>query len=276
VTYSTVMVHLNIGSPNEHVLRITKEIAERFDARVIGIGACQPMQIAYGEGYIAGDLVEPDRVEIDIETKKAESQFHKAFHGSGSKLEFRSTVSFIALSDYIAGEARATDLIVTAPEQVKQWLNATRRVNISDLVMHAGRPVMIVPTVAKAFSLENVVIGWKETRETRRALIDALPLLKQAGEVTVAAISEDNMFDYTRRCLDDVVTWLKPHGVQAVATTLRSAEGDAAQLNEFVSQENADVLVAGAYGHNRLREWALGGVTSNLLLNPACCSFVSH
>ena len=76
--------------------------------------------------------------------------------------------------------------------------------------------------------------------------------------------------------LEDVVMWLKRHGVGANSLTVPATGDDAAQLDAIARDKDAGLLVAGAYGHNRLREWVLGGVTRDLLLRPRRCSLVSH
>ena len=76
--YTTLIVHLQLGQANDGLLKIAGDLAERFDAALIGITACQPMQIACGEGYYPGDLFEQDRKEIEQEIKKAETVFRDA------------------------------------------------------------------------------------------------------------------------------------------------------------------------------------------------------
>ena len=73
-----------------------------------------------------------------------------------------------------------------------------------------------------------------------------------------------------------VVNWLKRDGITAEAVASLSTGDDAARLDGIASDQAADIIVAGAYGHSRLREWALGGVTKDLLLRAGRCSFVSH
>ena len=76
--------------------------------------------------------------------------------------------------------------------------------------------------------------------------------------------------------VEDVVGWLERHGVVAETLACRSIGEDATRLNDIAQEQNADLIVAGAYGHSRLREWVLGGVTCDLLLRADRCSLVSH
>ena len=182
MTYATLMVHLELGRSNAGLLKIVRDIAEHFHAGVIGIAACQPMQIVYtaGEGYVSSDLIEQDRKDIDREIKEAESEFRSALQTHVGSLEWRSSVMFAPLADYLAQEARSADLVITGVASVG-LLDASRRVNTGDLVMQVGRPVLIVPAAADKLKLERVVIAWKDTRESRRAIFDALPLLQKSA-----------------------------------------------------------------------------------------------
>jgi nucleotide-binding universal stress UspA family protein len=155
-------------------------------------------------------------------------------------------------------------------------LDASRLVNIGDLVMQVGRPVLIVPAAADKLKLEQVIIAWKDTRETQRAAFDALPSLKTAAQVTVVEISADEEMAAARAHVEDVVGWLKWHGVVAECHASPSIGDDTILLNAIAREQGADVIVAGAYGHGRMREWALGGVTRDLLLRAENFALLSH
>ena len=129
--------------------------------------------------------------------------------------------------------------------------------------MQLGRPALIVPAAAGKVGLERVLIGWKDTRESRRAALDALPLLKKADHVAVCEIASEEGMAAAHARLEDVVSWLKRDGIAAEPVAALSTADDATRLNAVASDQAADVIVAGAYGHSRLREWALGGVTKD-------------
>ncbi len=276
MTYSTLMAHLSLRSSNDRLLRITADLAERCKARVIGIAACQPMTIAYGGGYMSPDVIEQDRAECERELNLAEAGFRAALQGKVTDTEWRSTVSYMSLTNYIAEQGRVADLIITGPDLKEAALEGSKLVNIADLVMRAGRPLLIVPPGVDRLSLESVVIGWKDSRETRRAVVDALPLLQLAGRVLVVEIAVQEDIAATRSRLKDVVGWLGHHDVVADALAAPSCGSDATRLDAIVREHDAGLMVAGAYGHNRLREWVLGGVTRDLLMSPGRCALVSH
>jgi nucleotide-binding universal stress UspA family protein len=276
MSYATLMVHLELGHPNTALLKITGELAERLHAGVVGVAVCQPMRILYNDGYVPGDIIEQDRKEIDDQIKVAETGFRAAMADRISTVEWRSAVIYTSLSEYLAKEARCADLVITGVDRNASMFDTSRHVDTGDLVMEAGRPCLIVPETAGNLALSHVVVGWKDIGETRRAIRDALPLLKAAARVTVVEIAAETDLAAARLRLQDVVGWLKRHDVDAKPLISPATGDDAARLNAIMQEQGADLLVAGAYGHSRVREWALGGVTRDLLLRADRCALVSH
>jgi nucleotide-binding universal stress UspA family protein len=270
------MVHLDVGSPNDGVLRVTEALAERFRAKVIGIAACQPMQVIASDGYMAGDMVGVDLAEIAKETSEAEASFRTALQGKVADIAWRSVIVREQLSDYIVREMRAADLLVTGPDMGWTAFDSSRRVVVSDVVLQVGRPVLIVPHETVGLDLDVALVAWKDTREARRAIVDALPLLAMAGRVVVVEIAAANDVQEASKRVDDVARWLDRHGIASECSAAVAVGEDAAQLRAIAKDKRVGLVVAGAYGHNRLREWVMGGITRELLARPGCCSLVSH
>lgn len=274
MTYKTLMVHMELGHSNAALLRVASDLAERFDAGVIGMAMCQPMQIIYSEGYIPGDLIAQDQEQRDKEIAAAEAEFRDALRTRVSG--WRSAVTPDPLADHLAREARSADLIITGVDHNVSLFDHSRHLNIGDVVMQLGRPILVVPTAASGLMFDRVLVGWKDRGETRRAIGDALPFLRRAAHVTIVEIVDEQELAAARGRLDDVVTWLGRHGVTAEPIAKPSTGEDARQLRALTIQHNADMIVAGAYGHSRVREWVLGGVTRDLLLSAGLCALVSH
>jgi nucleotide-binding universal stress UspA family protein len=283
MTYATLMVHLELGHANTNLLRVTGELAQRFKASVMGIAARQPLEILYGDAYMAGNFYEQDEAELTRELQAAEAEFRAALHHCAHTIEWRSARTYTYLADYFASEARAADLVITGVA-TGDVLDSSRTLNTGDLVMQAGRPVLTVPQLPAAVAnnadialkLNHVLVAWKDTREARRAASDALPLLQQATDVSVVEIANEADLDAAQQRVADVAHWLKRHHINAKGAAQLSVGNDATALRGLCEEKGADVIVAGAYGHSRLREWVLGGVTRDLLLSPNRCSFVSH
>jgi nucleotide-binding universal stress UspA family protein len=276
MTYATLMVRLELGHENTDLLKIAGDLARRLNSRLIGIAVCQPIRIIYNDGYVPGEIIDQDRQQIDDEIKAAEAEFRTVFAGQPQTAEWRSVVTFVPLAEQLAREARCADLIVTGVDRNLSLFDTSRHVDTGDLVMQAGRPCLIVPSAIQALPLDHVVVGWKDTGETRRAISDALPLLHLAGRVTVVEIAVEEELVAARARVRDVGSWLGRHGIAATPLATPSTGDDAARLSTFLKEQGADLIVAGAYGHSRVREWVLGGVTRDLLLKAGRCSLVSH
>lgn len=276
MSFKTLMVHLELYGDNAGLLEVTRSLAERYQAGVIGIAACQPIQTLVDEGIAAGEIATRDRVEMTREIKAAEDEFRAALSGQAKTLEWRAEITFQPLGDYIADQARAADLIITGRDIGGALLDNTRRVNIGALAMRAGRPILVVPQGISALPFDRVFVGWKDARESRRAVSDALPILHQAKNITVLGIAKSGRLPWVQAETEDVAAWLKRHGIAASAATHVSEGTDAESLRAVLREGKCSLLVAGAYGHNRLSEWVFGGVTNDFLLDPDCCVLLSH
>ena len=218
MTYATILVSLEAGRSNKHLLEAANAVAERFQAGVIGITACMPIQILYGDGYTYGDIFELDSKEIAREIAQTEAEFRDAM-GHGPRVpQWRSAVVNTSLSEHLAGEARQADLVLidAAPEGPR---NAARQVHAGDLIMQVGRPVLLVPAVP--LRMDRVLIAWKDTREAQRAAADALPLLKLASHVSLVEISREDDLVAARSRLDDVARWLRRHSRRSRQASVR-------------------------------------------------------
>jgi len=204
-----------------------------------------------------------------------EGEFRAAMKNRAAEVEWRCAEDFPMR--YIVQQARACDILVVGGASRGALADPFVQVNPSDLVMQAGRPLLVVPDGCNWLDLRSVMIAWKDTPEARRAVSDALPLLRQSTEVTVVEIAEDEADRAAAVSrVKDVVAWLSQHGVRA-SEQVPAPDGDAAtQLEQIASDVGAGVVVAGAYGHSRLSEWILGGVTRRLISPSNRSSLLSH
>ncbi|MGJ5201264.1 universal stress protein [Bradyrhizobium sp. HKCCYLRH1030] len=277
MTWATVMVSLALGQPNEARLQVAADLAARFDAGVIGVAAGEfapPLYFTTGEQ--AQDLIEQGEAALRNRLAELEQQFRTAVGDRAASLSWRSAVDFPAR--YVLAQARAADILVTGgvPPGVS---DAFAVANPKDLVMQAGRPLLVVPDNASSLDLGTVLVAWKETPEARRALTDALPLLAKASGVVVAEIPETaSEYDACAARLADVVAWLGRHKIVASARVAEPGQGRnvAATLDAVAADVSAGLVVAGAYGHSRFRELVLGGVTEHLMTRSERCVLLSH
>ncbi len=271
--YSTLMVYLEPNRDNRHLLAVTQDLAERFDASVIGITAAQRLHPGFSVRGISGDIFELDRQEIEQSLAAAEHEFRAALQHPSRHVEWRSIVADAPLIAQFASQIRSADLVITQSDP-----NSRHSPNIApgDMVMMAGRPLLIVPAGDNSLPAQNILIAWKDSRESRRAVSDGLPFLKAASRVQVLEIADaDEMVD-AGQSVKDVVDWLKRHGIEAEGKVAEETGDHALQLAGIVEDEKADLIIAGAYGYSRLHEWALGGVTYDLLLRSRIPTLLSR
>ena len=272
--YETLLVHMIVGRSNGAVLKVATELAKLLGARTIGIAACHPVPMMSGPGYVDGAVIGMLQEQLDKEIGAAEVEYREALLSSKAPLEWRSSNTLSPSPDFLAREARCADLIISSALPTDRF-DSMQHVNIGDLIMHAGRPVLVVPHAGVHLPFEQVVVAWKDTRESRRAVCDALPLLRAAKHVTVVEIAAADDVASAMTRVTDVATWLESHSIKATPLALPAAGSDASCLDSFLDKHNADLVVAGAYGHSRFREWAFGGVTDSLL-RTGRCALLSH
>ena len=277
MTYATVMVSLALDQPNEARLEAAGQFAERFDAGIVGIAASQfapPLYFTSGEQ--AQNLIDQEQASINKRMAELEAQFREATKNRAGYVEWRCALDFPAR--YIAQQARCADIIVSAGDR-GLISDPLAQASPKDLVMQAGRPLLVVPDNFGWFDLRSVLVAWKDTPEARRAVADSLPMLRKARDVTVAEIPEqDGGRPASLSRVRDVVGWLSRHGVTAsqLVPDVDENRDVTVQLDGIAADVGAAIIVAGAYGHSRFREWILGGMTQHLITKPARCVLLSH
>lgn len=174
--------------------------------------------------------------------------------------------------DLLVDYARLRDLtIVPVPESYDQWYAET-------VIFGSGRPTLILPQTPRArpFELGTVVVAWDFSRAAARSVSDALPLLERAKKVRVVTVSNEKALD-TKHSAEELAKNLARHGIDVV---LDRVDADGRQIGEvleaYALSQKADVLVMGAYGHARWREFILGGATKSLLSRPPLPILLSH
>jgi nucleotide-binding universal stress UspA family protein len=270
LAYASIMVAMDLDPEAEKRAKLATALADRFSARLIGIAAHPIAVPLYFEAPVSGlaSAVELEERRATVELANAEAVFRR-IAGTRNRIGWRSAHAFPL--DYVLEHARAADLIVTSRPRREEGAFGPMSINGGDLVMGAGRPVLFVPPGVDYISAKRIVIGWKDSREARRAVFDGLPLLKAAQEVTVVSIDADD------RGANDVSAYLGYHGAQATVVVRTKTEGAVAdELLRRAEQEGADLIVCGAYGHSRAREWAFGGVTRDLLDHAPLCCLMAH
>jgi nucleotide-binding universal stress UspA family protein len=201
---------------------------------------------------------------------------HDAFRQSaaGVRSEWLAVEEFPV--EAIARISRGADLIVAGGARRNEHDN-TRACDTAEVVLKSGRPVLVAPPAGGGLTAEAVVVAWKETREARRALADALPILACSEEVVVVEVCAKSEAEYAEPRHAALVHYLARHGITARSRICPAHRDEAAyHLHVEAGKAGADLIVAGGYGHTRLGEWVFGGVTLDLLNDPTRFVLFSH
>lgn len=273
MTYSAIAVHVETDAKERVTLAL--QLAKSCNATLVGVAAAmwQPPVVAMGPeiGLLSADAIDASREQVETDLTAAASLFTKLTECKGVRTEWRSAVEFPHVA--LCSAANAADLVVVGSLDPYSIGSEYRTVNPGDVLIGAGRPVLVVPEGIGEIKGRKIVAAWKNTREARRALSDAMPLLVKAESVLLAHVKEGNGDD----ALSDAKSFLARHGVKV---SIDSHEMKAASIDEELMQcasaFGADLIVAGAYGRSRLREWIFGGVTRGLLVQRAIACQFSH
>jgi nucleotide-binding universal stress UspA family protein len=274
-TISILMACMRTDRSNAELLAVIADMAQRFSSAVVGVAARQPSMRSAVAAVGPGEPPDRDLELFRERSAEAEAEFRSAL-SMVEDLQWRSEMTAGPPSQHVANEARGADLIVAAAEPGERIFLPSPEIDVSDLLMRAGRPVLIAPAGGAGLKLTRALVCWKDSREARRAVADALPILKASKGVDVIELVNESELEAARRRVSEVGDWLARHGVEAncLASPLSGAE--ATHLAAIAKDLEADLIVAGAYGRSRLSEWAFGGVTRDFLLRADRCTLASH
>lgn len=179
------------------------------------------------------------------------------------------------ISDVSVEYARLRDLTMVSVGEG----DYSGQLNAESIIFGSGRPTIVLPhnrKKADPLVLDTVIVAWDFSRSAARAVADALPILQRAKRVFIVTVMNEKMID-TKRSGPELAKHLAHHGVDIILDSTDAARrgvGDA--LETYVESRNGDLLVMGAYGHSRLREFILGGATKSMLERPPAPLFLSH
>jgi nucleotide-binding universal stress UspA family protein len=276
-----ILVHLD-GTEQAGVrLDLAAGLARRHGAHLAGlyvVDVMMPVMAAAdaGSGAVLAEMLDRMRADALAEAAKVEARFADALRREGIEGEWR--VAEGAAPEHVALQARYADLAVLGqadPDAGQPGAAAT----LEAVLFDSGGPALIVPYAGHFATLgQRVLIGWNASAQASRAVHDALPLMAGAAGVTVTAVNP-------RRGIDahgdmpgaDIARHLARHGLKvSVEHTAAPEIGAGDMLLNRASELSADLLVVGAYGHSRLRETILGGVTRTLLKQMTLPVLMAH
>ncbi len=270
-----ILVLINASERTDTRVGLACALAARHGSQVIGLRCSDPFSRVMlasdpTAGLLVGDLLGDLRAQARGETAVMEASFREHLRRIGVPGEWRYVEA--SAFDHAPLHARYTDLAILGQPQ-----NTDRMVE--EMLFQSGRPVLVVPhTGAFPDAGRDVLVGWNAGREATRALHDALPILEKADRVTLFAANPSGGIDGLGDMPGaDIARHLARHGVKVTVREASSdTHADAELLLNTAAEIGCDLIVAGAYGHSRLREMVLGGVTRTLLRQMTVPVLFSH
>ena len=271
MSLANIMVSVDLGAEAPRRVRLAAGLAERFEADLTGVAARK----IPGPGG-AGDLREAQARYAEEQGRLVEglanaSAIFEANAGNQVRTDWHQAEAHPAA--FLVEQARSADLVVVGRPSPDEDAVADMGVEPGPVLMEAGRPVLVVPPGVEQLRAVRIVVAWKDCPEARRAVIAALPFIKLADQVFVASVGGDARFQGAEE-----ISWhIARHGAHVTTHLLNAPLGEVAdEILRFARRQDADMVVMGAYGHSRLREWLFGGATRHILqATPACC-LMSH
>jgi len=270
-----ILVHVTDTDQAELRIAAALDLAMRHDAHLTGLGVEPNVDLPT---YVAPEIPEPILEEIREQHRARAAKAHDRFEAAMKKAGWADRSDWMTEHgdpvDVVALHSRYADLTVVGQATPPETADGEAGLG-SDLVLRAGRPILVIPFTGTQRPIgERVVVAWNGSREAARAVGDAMPILEKAAQVDVLSIQPEGLGDEPGA---DITHHLARHGIKA--TTKRSVANmiDAGDvLLNFVSDTGADLIVMGAYGHSRMREIVLGGVTREVLGHMTVPALLSH
>jgi nucleotide-binding universal stress UspA family protein len=280
MAYKNLLVHLDDTETCAARVAAAIALAEAQDAYLTGLAlAVETSMPTYIGGQMPIEILEVQRTQVLERGQAAATRFDKALEQSGRPGASRMVTGLdIDAARVVALHARHADLVILGQEEPDAPPALPRHLT-EDVVLSAGRPALVVPYIGPGKTLgQRIMIAWDTGREAARAVNDALPILQQAQAVTVLSVNPRPGVDlHGEEPGADIALHLTRHGVKVEVQQTQVEEinvGDT--ILSRLADLGSDLLVMGAYGHSRLREVVLGGVTRTLLESMTVPVLMSH
>jgi nucleotide-binding universal stress UspA family protein len=271
-----LLVNLTTGIDSDTTLDYAVSLARTFDAHAAGVAfAYEAVPAAMLVDDIPPVWIDELRKEAEEAAKAAVGRFNEAAQRAGVAVEARwMAASFVGTADVFGRLGRRFDLAVV--RQAEPERGTPVPLIIEAALFETGRPALIVPYVQQGgIKLDRVMLCWDGSRSAARAANDALPFLKRAKTVEVVMVAEKDKRDEVPGA--DIAQHLARHGVPIEVKPIVAAGAKVADvILSHAADSSADFLVMGGFGHSRLREFILGGVTRSILDTMTIPTLMSH
>lgn len=280
MSYKTILVALNDLTRTRELMQVATTLASRSEAHLIGLYVIPAVRIYPAmSAHVTPAVIDAFKLYFEEHSGETRKAFEDAASRAGIAAEWREVeITSPNIATGIIDHGYQADLIIAS--QYNEETNSGIESDCCErVVMESGRPVLLIPTAGTIHSIgENVLVGWNATREAARAVFDALPILKSAEATRLVWIDPQ---DEPRKSGNlpgaEMAATLARHGVRATAEAMPTDSiGEGNALLNRASELGADLIVMGAYGHSRMREFVFGGATRTILQTMTVPVLLSH
>jgi nucleotide-binding universal stress UspA family protein len=272
-----IIVNLSVTKNGSTVGNYAVSVAAALQAHLTGIAFIyDPIVPISGTGYIPADVIESQRADNETAAEAAIKEFTAATDRAGISAEPQMlSASLTGAGDQFARMARRFDLVIVG--QAQPEMSTMEQIIGETTLFESGRPMIMVPYIQKApFKTGNVMICWDGSRTAARAVADAIPILGKSSRIEIVSVtSERGKEDEIEGA--DIGQHLARHGLKVDVHRISKGNIDVADaLLSHAADSAADLMVMGGYGHSRLREFVLGGVTRSIFESMTLPVLLSH
>ncbi len=277
--FKNILLHLDHSSGCENRLQVAFALAKNYDAVITGLFVVPDYVVpSYVEAQISVDLITDVTEKALARAREKLSSYQQMADEAGVKLEAHVLEGQVI--PILREHSKYSDLLLLGQDQPDDPDNASY--GLADALLFEGAcACVMVPHSGKlAAPGRRVLLTWNASRESARALREAMPILVRAEEVVVLSSEPDDADAEIARGhphADELARFLESHGIQSISSGI--ADMDVSTSDAILGQAaemNADLIIMGAYGHARLREIILGGVTRDLLKQSTVPLFLAH
>jgi nucleotide-binding universal stress UspA family protein len=279
VNYKDLLVHVDDTKACGERIEAALKLAQKWDAHLTGvITVPEPVVPAFVQAGYSPDIIEMQETALEEVVERLSSDFDTRCNKAGIRAE--RTVArgaALRLADELSLRARHVDLAILGQPDTEESDVASQTVIIEQVLMGGGRPCLIIPYIGlKEPFGERILVGWDGGREACRAVHDAMPLLSAAKSVFVLSVNPEER-RHSGEPGADIGLHLARHDVKVEVEHITGSEIAVADaMLSHVADRDIDLIVMGGYGHSRLRELILGGVTREILRHMTVPALMSH
>ena len=272
-----IIVNLSVTKEGSVVGKYAVSVAAALQAHLTGVAFIyDPVVPISGAGYIPAEVIETQREDNETAAEAAIKSFTVATDQAGISAEpLMTSASLAGAGDRFARMARRFDLAIVG--QAQPEISSMEQIIGETTLFESGRPMIMVPYIQKApFKTDNVMICWDGSRTAARAVADAIPVIRNSGRVEIVIVTNERGKEDEIEGAD-IGQHLARHGLKVDVHRISGGNIDVADaLLSHAADSGADLMVMGGYGHSRLREFVLGGVTRSIFESMTVPVLMSH